>query len=84
MVDARTAWLDGLAVTRSLGHQVPATRVVVVSVHATFREAPLAAGACQFLLKDSSRAEFVAAIRLAVQGRDPHPGDGSSRPSVAE
>ncbi|HMA33896.1 MAG TPA: response regulator transcription factor [Chloroflexia bacterium] len=68
VVDAQTARLDGLAVTRRLGQQVPATRVVVVSVYATLCDAALAAGACQCLLKDGSRAELVAAIRLAAQG----------------
>ena len=69
VIDARMAQLDGLAVTRRLRQMVPATQVVVVSVYATFREPALAAGACQFLLKDCSRAEFVAAISLAAAGQ---------------
>src|SRR2546423_1352532 len=66
VVDAQTLHLDGLAVTRGLRRQVPAPQVVVVSVYATYRAPALAAGACRFLLKDCSRDEFVAAIRLAA------------------
>ena len=69
IIDARTARLDGLAATRRLIQQVPATRVVVVSVYAALCAQALAAGACWFLLKDGSRGELVAAIRLAAQGQ---------------
>jgi DNA-binding NarL/FixJ family response regulator len=68
IVDARLGQLDGLAITRDLRQAVPALHVVVVSVYATFRDLALAAGACQFLLKDCSRDELVAAIRQAAQG----------------
>ena len=81
VVDAHTARMDGLAVTRSLGRQVPATRVVVVSVYAMLGEAALAAGACRFLLKDGSREELVAAIRLAALGQCQP--DGAGRPVPA-
>src|SRR6478672_5286735 len=39
VIDARTARLDGLAVTRRLCQQAPAIRVVVLSVYATFHDA---------------------------------------------
>jgi DNA-binding NarL/FixJ family response regulator len=69
VVDARMAQLDGLTVTRSLYRQPAAPPVVVLSVYGTLRDQALAAGACRFLLKDCSRAELVAAIRLAAQGQ---------------
>jgi DNA-binding NarL/FixJ family response regulator len=69
VVDAWTAGLDGLALTRALGAQAPAPRVVVVSVYALLGGPARAAGACRFLLKDGSREELAAAIRLAAQGR---------------
>lgn len=69
VVDAWTAGLDGLALTRSLAAQAPAPRVVMVSVYAMLGGPALAAGACRFLLKDGSREELAAAIRLAAQGR---------------
>ena len=69
LVDVRTASLDGMALTRSLHQQVPATRVIVLGVYATFRHQALAAGACRFLLKDCGRDELVAAIHLAARGQ---------------
>jgi DNA-binding NarL/FixJ family response regulator len=69
VVDAWTAGLDGLALTRSLAAQAPAPRVVVVSVYAMLGAPARAAGACRFLLKDGSREELAAAIRLAAEGR---------------
>jgi len=69
LLDAGTARLDGMTLTRSLRQQAPATRVVVLSVYATMCDPSLAAGACRFLLKDSSRDELLAAIRLAASGR---------------
>ena len=68
-MDARTAQLDGMALTRRLRQRTPAMRIVVLSVYATFRDQALAAGACRFLLKDCGRDELVAAIRLAAHGQ---------------
>ena len=69
LVDAGAVRMDGMAITRTLRQQVPKTQVVMLSVYATFRSQALAAGACRFLLKDCSRDELVAAIRLAVRGQ---------------
>ena len=68
LLDAGTARLDGMTLTRSLRRQAPATRVVMLSVYATMRAPSLAAGACRFVLKDSGRDELLAAIRLAASG----------------
>jgi DNA-binding NarL/FixJ family response regulator len=76
VVDARTARLDGLTLTRRLREQVPAPRVVIVSVYETLRDQALAAGACQFLLKDCGRTELVAAIRQAADGHCQAQGNG--------
>ena len=67
VVDVGTARLDGIEVNRNLGQQATTTRVVMLSVYATFRSQALAAGACRFLLKDCTRDELVAAIRLAAR-----------------
>jgi DNA-binding NarL/FixJ family response regulator len=69
LIDAGTARLDGMTLTRSLSQQAPATRVVILSVYVTMRDPALAAGACRFLLKDSGRDELLAAIRLAARGQ---------------
>jgi len=68
LVDVGAARWDGMEITRTLCQQVPATRIIVLSVYATFRSQALAAGACRFLLKDCGRDELVAAIRLAAHG----------------
>jgi len=68
LVDAHTARLDGLDVTRSLSRLFPATRVIVLGVYATMRDQALLAGACRFLLKDCSGEVLVEAIRLAANG----------------
>jgi DNA-binding NarL/FixJ family response regulator len=69
LLDAGTTRLDGRALTRSLRQQTPAIRIVMLSVYASMRDPSLAAGACRFLLKDSSRDELVGAIRLAARGQ---------------
>src|SRR5436309_10255 len=68
LVDAYTARLDGLDVTRSLSSLFPATRVIVLGLYATMRDPALLAGACRFLLKDSGGETLVEAIRLAASG----------------
>jgi DNA-binding NarL/FixJ family response regulator len=69
LLDAGTARLDGMMLTRSLRQQAPAIQIVMLSVYATMRDPSLAAGACRFLLKDCGRDELLAAIRLAAEGR---------------
>src|SRR5437588_278279 len=64
LVDAHMGRLDGLhglGVTQRLCHQFPATRVIVLGVYVTLREAALSAGACRFLLKDCSADVLVEA-----------------------
>lgn len=74
LVDGRTVRLDGvdgmdgLDVTRSLSHEFPGTRVIILGVYATVRDRALIAGACRFLLKDCSGDTLVEAIRLAANG----------------
>jgi DNA-binding NarL/FixJ family response regulator len=68
VLDARTAQPDGMVLLRHLRLLAQAPRIVVLSVYATCREQALAAGACQFLLKDCGRDALVAAILLAAQG----------------
>ncbi|MSP14717.1 MAG: response regulator transcription factor [Chloroflexi bacterium] len=59
--------------------QAPTTRLVMLSIYATFHGQALAAGACVSRLKDCGRDELEAAIRLAAHGpcqanRDERPG----------
>jgi DNA-binding NarL/FixJ family response regulator len=57
-------WMELIRRTRLL---VPSSRVVVLSIYASLRNDAFAAGACRFLLKDCTRNDLVAAIRLANQ-----------------
>jgi len=69
LLDAGTARLDGMTLTRSLRQQAPAIQVVVQGVYEMMRDPSLTAGACRFLLKDSGRDLLLAAIRLAARGQ---------------
>lgn len=69
LVEAGTAHLDGMRLTRRLCREVPSMRIIVLSVYATFREQALATGACRFLLKDCGREELVEAILLVADGQ---------------
>jgi DNA-binding NarL/FixJ family response regulator len=75
VLDMRTAQPDGMVLLRHLRLLTQAPRIVVLSVYATCREQALAAGACQFLLKDCGREPLVAAILLAAQGHCQALGD---------
>jgi DNA-binding NarL/FixJ family response regulator len=68
ILDARLVQPDGMVLIRHLRLLTQAPRIVVLSVYATVREQALAAGACQFLLKDCGREPLVAAILRAAQG----------------
>lgn len=63
--------LSGLEVVRQMQQIAPATRIVVLSMHADesyVREA-LQAGAIGYVLKESLASELVAAIQHALAGR---------------
>lgn len=63
--------LNGLEVTRQVRERSPQTRVVILSMHASeaYVLQALKNGAAGYVLKDSSAAELVHAIREAVAGR---------------
>ncbi len=67
LVDAHTARLDGMELTKSLCRQTPATRVIVLGLYDALRDDALSAGASHFLLKDGGRDTLVAAIRLVAR-----------------
>ena len=79
LMDIRMPRVDGIAATRLIRRQPQAPNVIVLT---TFDADELVvrgleAGALGFLLKDSSPAEIVKAIK------DVHAGDGTLSPSVA-
>ncbi|MGW4247883.1 response regulator transcription factor [Nocardia sp. NPDC004722] len=70
LMDLRMPDVDGAAATERILAACPATRVVVVTTYETDTDILRAveAGACGYLLKDSSRAELAAAVRAAARG----------------
>lgn len=71
IVDMMMPGLNGLEVTRRVVQRAPATRIVVLSMHADepyVREA-LRAGAVAYVLKESRASEFVEAVRAAASGK---------------
>ena len=71
IADLMMPGLTGLEVSRRVRQVAPATRVVVLSMHADesyVREA-LRAGATAYVLKDSLSSDFVTAVRQAAAGR---------------
>jgi len=63
LMDARMPVLDGLEATRLIKERWPEIRVVVLTIHAAYRAAALAAGADTFLIKGCPAADLLRAIR---------------------
>jgi DNA-binding NarL/FixJ family response regulator len=71
VLDLMMPGLNGLEVTRQVGQRSPRTRVVILSMHADEAHVleGLRAGAVAYVLKESTSAELVRAVREAVAGR---------------
>jgi DNA-binding NarL/FixJ family response regulator len=71
VLDLMMPGLNGLEVTRQVSQRSPRTRVVILSMHADEAHVleGLRAGAVAYVLKESTSAELVRAIREAVAGR---------------
>lgn len=71
VVDLMMPGLGGLEVTRQVSQQVPQTRIIILSMHANeaYVLEALKNGAVGYVLKDSSAAELVKAVRLVVDGQ---------------
>jgi DNA-binding NarL/FixJ family response regulator len=70
LLDISMPGLNGLEVVARIAHDHPATRVIIVSMHAddeSVRRA-LAAGAAGYLLKNSDRSELELALRAVARG----------------
>ena len=70
LMDLRLPGLDGVATTARIRAEAPATRVVVLTTYETDGDILRAveAGAAGYLLKDTSRADLVNAVRVAARG----------------
>ena len=71
VLDLMMPGLNGLEVTRQVSQRSPQTHVVILSMHANeaYVLETLRAGAAAYVLKESTSAELVRAVREAVAGR---------------
>ncbi|WP_129632835.1 response regulator [Candidatus Oscillochloris fontis] len=70
LLDIRMPQLDGLAATRIIRQIAPQTRVAIVTMHENpdYLVEALRAGVVGYVLKDSTRRTFVAAVRQVLRG----------------
>lgn len=71
IVDLSLPGLDGIEVTRQVRQRVPATRVIVLSMHADdgYVVAALRSGAWGYVLKEAGADELIAAVERVMDGR---------------
>ena len=62
LMDARMPVMDGVVGTRLIKERWPEIRVVVLTIHASYRADALAAGADQFLIKGCPVVDLMKAI----------------------
>jgi DNA-binding NarL/FixJ family response regulator len=70
MMDVRMPDMNGLAVTRAIKHESPATSVILLTMYenADYLLEALQAGAAGYLLKGASKGEIVATVRQVLAG----------------
>ncbi len=80
IMDVTMPELNGIEATRRIADQVPRTRILALSMHrdSVYVREILRAGARGYLLKDSSEADLVSAVRAVAQG------EGYLSPAVSE
>jgi DNA-binding NarL/FixJ family response regulator len=80
ILDVTMPELNGIEATRRLAESTPRTRVLALSMHkdAVYVREILRAGARGYLLKDSSDADLLAAVRAVAKG------EGYISPGVSE
>lgn len=73
LLDVRMGEDDGLETLEQLRAKVPESRVVMLSTYdnPTYVARAVALGACDYVLKGSSRDELLSAIRAAAAGQAP-------------
>jgi DNA-binding NarL/FixJ family response regulator len=71
VLDISMPLLNGIEATRQICHEVPRSKVIVMSMHAAshFILAALHAGAAGYLLKDAAFEELLLAVRSVLKGQ---------------
>ncbi len=70
LMDVQMPGRDGIETTRHIKERFPEIKVLLLTVHTSYIEEALAAGADGCLLKDCGRDELFRAIRDATRGMD--------------
>lgn len=85
LMDIQMPRLDGIAATRRVLAELPATKIIVLTTFDTDDKvfAAISAGAIGYLLKDAEVVEIVAAIRAAMRN-EPHLSPEIARKIVTE
>jgi len=70
LVDVRMPEMDGLATCRSIKQEIPATNVILVTMHENphYLLEAFRAGASAYVLKDVTQRELLATIRRVLRG----------------
>ncbi len=70
LMDVRTPDMNGLAVTRAIKHESPATSVILFTMYesADYLVEALKAGAAGYLLKGASKVEILSTVRQVLAG----------------
>jgi DNA-binding NarL/FixJ family response regulator len=70
LMDVRMPELDGLAATRAIKSECPATSIVILTMHenSDYLFEAVKAGAAGYVLKDATRRELVMTVRQVLRG----------------
>lgn len=82
IMDVKMPVMDGLAATRLIKQELPATAVIIISAYEEFAFAweALKLGACEYLLKPVEQGEILSALQVALaQNRAQSRGSGREK-----
>ncbi|MEX0865952.1 MAG: response regulator transcription factor [Pirellulales bacterium] len=85
LLDIRMPGPDGLATLEKIHNEIPESRVVMLSTYdnPTYVARSVALGACDYVLKGSSRGDLIAAIEAAHKGESPTTGGQMKKVATA-
>ncbi len=73
LMDVRMPEIDGLAATRAIKEETPATSVLMLTTYANpdYLLEAIRAGAAGYIIKEASCRELISAVRRALSGENP-------------